>query len=81
MAARKVICDTDVLIDFLNRNEKRHQQTKKIILEEIGEQNVLLSAITIMELLKGATDKNEFNSIHKKIFHFGSIPTIVPDHF
>ena len=74
MGKKKIICDTDALIDFFNENEKRHLKTKNIFENEIELTNILLSDVTIMELLKGATNKSELNKIRNKIIHFGRIP-------
>lgn len=36
MAKEKVICDTDVLIDYFDATQKRHQETKLILEQNIG---------------------------------------------
>jgi predicted nucleic acid-binding protein len=46
MAARQVICDTDVLIDYLDCKHSRHARTKEIIENDIGLDNVVLGGIT-----------------------------------
>jgi len=56
MATQKIICDTDVLIEFFDENKTRHAETAKAI-EKIGIGNILISAITKMELIKGVRDK------------------------
>jgi len=73
MAAEKIICDTDVLIDFFDHQQPRHQQTKNIIEMEIGMENVLISSVTRMELLTGAANKTELNAIQKNLARFGTI--------
>ena len=50
MAKKKIICDTDVMIDFWDLTNVRHSNTKIILEENIELDNVLLSAITKMEL-------------------------------
>lgn len=70
MAETKVICDTDVMIDYLNSNSKRHLDTKNLIENEIGTDNVVLSAITKMELIIGATNKPDLNRINKSTGRF-----------
>ncbi|WP_162996544.1 PIN domain-containing protein [Mucilaginibacter celer] len=70
MATNKVICDTDVLIDYWNTNEVRHVATKQIIDNIIGRNNVWISAITQMELLVGAFNKAELVKINKNISTF-----------
>ena len=71
MATSLVICDTDVLIDYFNTNQLRHSDTKIIIEEKISLNQVVISAITKMELLFGATNKTEINQIDKLTKRFG----------
>lgn len=70
MAKSKVVCDTDVLIDYWDVSSKRHSQTKTIIEEKTGLDNVVISAITKMELLMGASNKTEESIIKKKLGRF-----------
>lgn len=70
MAKEKVICDSDVIIDYWNINSKRHSDTKYILEDEIGLNNVALSAVTKMELVVGATNKQELARINKNIHQF-----------
>ena len=70
MAKIKVVCDTDVMIDYWDVSSKRHSQTKTIIEEKIGLDNVVISAITKMELLMGANNKTEESIIKKKLGRF-----------
>lgn len=72
MATQKVVCDSDVMIDYFDERKKRHFQTK-IELEKIGLDNVVLSAITKMELLKGTTNKRESDFVFKKLNRFSLI--------
>jgi len=67
MAKEKVICDTDVLIDFWDAKSKRHNETLDLINNNIGLDNVYISAITQMELLMGAFNKIEENKIKKSL--------------
>ncbi len=71
MATRLVICDTDVLIDYFDTNQLRYNDTKIIIEEKISLNQVVISAITKMELLFGATNKTELNQIDKLTKRFG----------
>jgi predicted nucleic acid-binding protein len=71
MATRVVICDTDVLIDYFDANQLRHNDTKIIIEETISLNQIAISAITKMELLFGATNKTELNQIDKLTKRFG----------
>lgn len=70
MAKEKVICDSDVIIDYWNINSKRHSDTKHILEDEIGLNNVALAAVTKMELVVGATNKHELARINKNIHQF-----------
>jgi predicted nucleic acid-binding protein len=70
MAKIKVVCDTDVMIDYWDVSSKRHSQTKTIIEEKIGLDNIVISAITKMELLMGAKNKTEESIIKKKLGRF-----------
>jgi len=53
VAKKIVIYDTDVMIDYLNINSQRHASAKNALENTIELQNVLLSAITKMELIRG----------------------------
>jgi predicted nucleic acid-binding protein len=52
---KKIIADTDVLIDYLDESKSRHDNTV-IILEN---KNIIISisSITVMELIVGAVNK------------------------
>ena len=67
MAKEKIICDTDVLIDYFDGYQSRHADTKSIIEQKIGLENILISSITKMELLSGANNKEELQIIQKKL--------------
>jgi len=66
----KVICDTDVLIDYFDSTKPRHQSTKQILESEIGIDNIVLSAITKMELIAGAANKAELKLLNRKVYRF-----------
>ena len=70
MAKNNVICDTDVLIDYWDAKSPRHSNTRTIIDNEIGLDQVVISAITKMELLAGAENKAEEARIKKLIQRF-----------
>jgi predicted nucleic acid-binding protein len=53
MAEKKVICDTDVIIDYWEEKNPRHKVTKEILENKIGLDNIVLSAVTKMELMIG----------------------------
>jgi len=67
MASKKIICDTDVMVDYWNVKNPRHLATKKILEDSIGFDNIVLSAITKMELLVGARNKSDLSKINKNL--------------
>lgn len=71
MEEKLIICDTDVLIDYFDTTKPRHQITKNIIENQIFLENIVISAITKMELLLGAANKSELNKIDKFTHRFG----------
>ena len=70
MEAERIICDTDVMIDYWNINNPRHAVTKNTLDNIVGIDNIVLSAVTQMELLVGAVNKEELNYISKKLTRF-----------
>ncbi len=70
MAKNKIVCDTDVMIDYWDVSSKRHSQTKTILEDKVGLDNIVISAITKMELLMGASNKAEESKIRKKLNRF-----------
>lgn len=72
MAAQKIICDTDVLIELFDTKKSRHSKTDAII-EGIGIENILISAITRMELIKGTLIKEHSEQLSKKLKRFDTI--------
>ena len=78
MASEQVICDTDVMIDFWEAKNQRHEDTRKIIEETIGIDNVILTAITKIELLAGAINKADSIKISRKLSRF-NIELINPE--
>lgn len=78
MAAKQVICDTDVMIDFWEIKNKRHIATKSIIEEQIEIDNVILTAITKIELLAGAINKADVQKISRKLSRF-NVELLNPD--
>lgn len=73
MAEAKVICDTDVIIDYFDARQSRHDPTKRILEEKIGLDNITLSAISTMELMAGAATKSELDKIRKRLTRFDTI--------
>jgi len=70
MAKEKIICDTDILIDYFDHAQSRHAETSLIIEQKIGPENILVSSITKMELLSGANNKGDLRTIQKKLDRF-----------
>ncbi|MDQ0637714.1 putative nucleic acid-binding protein [Pedobacter sp. W3I1] len=73
MAKEKIICDTDVLIDYFDKNKSRNASTITLLETDIGLDNVIISSITKMELLSGATNKLDLNIINKKLSRFSIV--------
>ncbi|OOQ58052.1 PIN domain-containing protein [Mucilaginibacter pedocola] len=59
------------MIDYLDVRNSRHSSTKQIIEDEIGIDNILVSAITKIELIAGAVNKSDLRSVNKNIKLFG----------
>ncbi len=72
MAKELVVCDTDVLIDYWDLTSKRHDITKRALEEKIGVDNIVISAISTMELLMGARNKIEESKIKKNLLRYNS---------
>lgn len=75
MAKKKIICDTDVMIDYWDKTKSRHTSTKEIIENSIELDNMILSAVTKMELMPGASNKTDMSRITNKLARF-NIPLI-----
>ncbi len=65
-----VICDSDVLIEFLDRGNDK--VSEKLL--RAGFQNLCISAVTAGELLVGARDKNHFRRLQDFISDLILIP-------
>ncbi|WP_202020470.1 PIN domain-containing protein [Mucilaginibacter mali] len=78
MGTEKIICDSDVMIDYFDHRQPRHLSTRDIIQNQIGIDNVILSAITKMELIAGAFNKSELALLNKNILWF-DVALINPD--
>jgi predicted nucleic acid-binding protein len=72
MAKKQVICDTDVMIDYWDTSCKRHSMTKQCLENDIELDNVIISAITKMELLMGSRNKVDETKIKKKLLRFNT---------
>lgn len=73
MAKEKIICDTDVLIDYFDKNKSRNASATALLETDIELDNVIISSVTKMELLFGATNKLDLNIINKKLSRFSII--------
>jgi predicted nucleic acid-binding protein len=73
MAAKQVVCDSDVIIDYWDSKNNRHAETKEILEDSMGIDNIVIGGITIMELLRGARNKTELAKIIKSASRFQSI--------
>jgi predicted nucleic acid-binding protein len=60
-----VLCDTDVIIEYLKGNKKTKRELEKIKME-----NITLSIITLMEIYFGALNKKELNNIKRVLGNF-----------
>lgn len=67
MENEKIICDTDVIIDYFDQSNPRNTETGLILDHQIGLKNIVISAITKMELLAGAVSKQNLNLIKANI--------------
>lgn len=72
MGKEKVICDSDVMIDYLDKKRSRNIATVDLI-GRIGLDNVSISAITKMELIAGAANKTEQIAITANINYFDTL--------
>lgn len=64
-----VLCDTNILINVFNGRQDAIDQ-----LEIIGLDQVVLSAVTVMELYQGMRNKQEMLKLKKRIKFFDVIP-------
>jgi predicted nucleic acid-binding protein len=70
MAKEKIICDTDVMIDYWDKRKPRHAATKSTIEKSIELDNVVLSAVTKMELMLGAMNKTGMVKVIRQLSRF-----------
>lgn len=64
---QRVICDTDVLIDYWNEGAARHAIVREVLDGRIGVEHVTISVITWLELLRGVHDKTQQSRILKRL--------------
>ncbi len=59
-----------MMIDYWDKTKPRHAATKSTLEKSIKLSNVVLSAVTKMELMLGATNKTDMTRITKKLSRF-----------
>ena len=62
----KIVVDTDVIIEYLRKN----QNVAEFLINEIFIENIVITYITYIELIKGATDKISLKTIEKILADF-----------
>jgi predicted nucleic acid-binding protein len=65
-----VIIDADVIIELLRKNPL----AKSFISNEVGDENIILSCITIAEILQGAKNKQDLVQINKMLNQYIVVP-------
>jgi len=73
VAKRKIVCDTNVLIYLLDRHGENHQ-TALAHAREIGADNIRISAVTKMELIKGIRDREHERKIMGELKTLETVP-------
>ncbi len=58
------------MIDYWNNTQPRHLSTIDLLENQIKLDNVIISAMTKMELLMGASNKEHLNRINKRLDRF-----------
>ncbi len=70
MEKAKVICDTDVMIDYLDPLHARHTSAKQFLEDAIELDFVTISAITKLELMRGMQNKVGLIKLIKNLNRF-----------
>jgi predicted nucleic acid-binding protein len=65
-----VIIDADVMIEILRKNPS----AKSFVINEIGSENIILSCITLAEILQGATNKENLYQLNKSLKQYIVLP-------
>jgi len=63
-----ILCDTNI---FINAFNKRQDKIDKM--QQIGFENIAISAITAMELYRGMSNKTELNQMRKYLKYYDFI--------
>jgi predicted nucleic acid-binding protein len=71
-----ILCDTNIFIHAFNGHEQTIEQLKRI-----GVNNIVLSAITVMELYQGMGNKQELMQMQKKLHYYDivHVDTLISD--
>lgn len=64
----KIVCDTNVFINYLQKDEPT-----VVAVEQIGNENIVMPIITALELCKGAGNKDELKEIQEFINFYTSL--------
>ena len=65
MEQKLVLCDTNIFINWFNNNPDTIERLKLIGLE-----NIVISVISVMELIEGVDNKRQFQQLKKKINNY-----------
>ncbi len=69
-----VIIDADFMIELMRKNHS----AKSFIINEVGNENIILSCITVAEILQGANNKENLQQLNKILKQYIVLPV---DHF
>ncbi len=64
----KILCDSNIFIHLFNDDPKTTAE-----LQKIGDENVLISSISVMELYRGMGNKQEMAEMVKKLKHYNVV--------
>ncbi|MEO0059418.1 MAG: hypothetical protein RLZZ312_1065 [Bacteroidota bacterium] len=64
-----ILCDTNILIEIYRSNAKIIE-----VVKQIGQENIVVSDVTCAELLYGARDKKELQTIRKDLNKLTVLP-------
>lgn len=68
MGQRLVLCDTSIFVGVI----RKHEPTR-IMLEKVGHDNVVVSVVTLMELILGAQSKTSLEEILNSMRRYESV--------
>ncbi len=69
-----VIIDLDFLIELMRKNHS----AKSFVINEIGSENIILSCITVAEILQGARNKENLQQLNNILKQYIVIPIDYP---